>query len=261
MFVLFCAVDIVPSEHGELVMNSCPVCLSQQAPLLFEKSIDVDHRVIDVMVCGSCLSILNSSAYARLAETQLSETQASGYEGTQSSSPEEYRRLIMSRSGLLGYFLQRQFAGTAFEAAADIGCGGGHFADVCATKYGHVYAVDFDHTAFHASHSFTNPPANVTLVHSLEEIPNNRLDLAVGWHVLEHIPAPKKFLSVLRDKLKAGGCFFAQIPGYRREYLVDSHFVFYNEQSLKALFESTGFHLREVGYDVGNSFITIIAQR
>lgn len=242
-------------------MDNCPVCLSTQAPVLFEKSIDVNNSVLDVLICRTCLSILNSRAYARLEERQVSKTQASGYEGTQSSSPEEYRRLIMSRTGLLEYFLRRQLGGADFEAAADIGCGGGHFADVCAAKYDRVYAVDFDHTAFHASHSFNEPAENVTLVHGLEEIPENSLDLAVGWHVLEHIPAPQEFFSALRNRLKAGGCFFAQIPGYRREYLVDSHFVFYNEQSLRAVFESTGFEVREIGYDVGNSFITIIAQR
>jgi len=84
------------------------------------------------------------------------------------------------------------------------------------------------------------------------ELPPASVDVVCLWHVLEHIPQPRKVLEALHQSLKPGGRFFCEVPnagsvmarrqGERWDYLDPGHHVgFYSPHTLREALTSTGY--------------------
>jgi sulfotransferase family protein len=84
------------------------------------------------------------------------------------------------------------------------------------------------------------------------------VDVLFMWHVLEHLPDPTAFWLKNRNILADRAELIVQVPMYRSDYVVDAHFVFFNEQSLRMWFSRIGGNLRRVLFDEENDFVTVV---
>jgi 2-polyprenyl-3-methyl-5-hydroxy-6-metoxy-1,4-benzoquinol methylase len=94
----------------------------------------------------------------------------------------------------------------------DYGCGDGSF-----LKF--MKSVDFSILGYEpnskASQIANSKIGSENIVHSLDTIKNNSLDIITLWHVLEHIPNPEEILYRLREKLKPDGFLIIALPNHQ----------------------------------------------
>jgi 2-polyprenyl-3-methyl-5-hydroxy-6-metoxy-1,4-benzoquinol methylase len=100
------------------------------------------------------------------------------------------------------------------------------------------------------------------VIGSIEEVPEQSLDIITMFHVLEHISEPVDVLSALKSRLKPGGRLLVEVPHARDALftLYDSdafkkftfwseHLVLHTRQSLRLLLSQAGFSDLEItGY-------------
>ncbi|MDE2301450.1 MAG: methyltransferase domain-containing protein [Sphingomonadales bacterium] len=77
-----------------------------------------------------------------------------------------------------------------------------------------------------------------------------------AWHVLEHLPEPHGMLGDLFSKISRSGIFFGQVPLFKTDYVMDAHYIFYDEVSLCKLTRPHGFVPLYMQRDEGNSFLS-----
>lgn len=87
---------------------------------------------------------------------------------------------------------------------------------------------------------------------------NKNFDIVTSWHVIEHIPDPKRFLSKIRSILNPGGYAVISTPNLKsfgfnkfkeNWYHLDAprHIVLFNREALRKLAEEAGFtFIREI---------------
>ena len=126
--------------------------------------------------------------------------------------------------------------------------------------FGTAYGTDIDLTLFDATRSDLSVPGNVVLLQSVSHLPEP-VDLLLAWHTLEHIPRLHDVVATLRMLLKPGGHFFFQVPLYRPENVVESHYTFMNRRSVAVLAELEGFDVVDIWTDHGRHFLAAILRK
>ena len=107
------------------------------------------------------------------------------------------------------------------------------------------------------------------VLEEIEDLPWGTFDVVTSWDVLEHTPDPRPFSERLARLLAPGGtlavttlnhdslvraCF-----GWRWSMICDDHFTYWNQRSLRLLFEAQGLrqtHARSFG--LGRDFVAAI---
>lgn len=92
----------------------------------------------------------------------------------------------------------------------DYGCGTGDFLEYGSQKGFVTYGFE--------PNKFARNQANkkgVTTIESLDEIPNQSLDVITLWHVLEHIPNYDELVQQLVSKLKTDGLLIIAVPNHK----------------------------------------------
>ena len=82
---------------------------------------------------------------------------------------------------------------------------------------------------------------------------NKGFDVITLFHVLEHIPQPRRFAELCRDALNHGGVLIVEVPdvygglaklrGKKWEYWLPHHVNYFGVNSLRHLFEPLGMRL------------------
>ena len=98
----------------------------------------------------------------------------------------------------------------------------------------------------------------------LQQIPaEERFDLAIAYHVLEHLPRPLDTLIELAGSVKPGGCCFVSVPRLDRvmehrdtRYCLypPHHIVSFTEACLCGLFARAGFEVVRTLHDLDDLF-------
>ncbi len=108
----------------------------------------------------------------------------------------------------------------------DIGCGDGVFLKE-ARKHGfEVWGIDFDSKSIEMAKKHLG--INTLYAMSLEEFyeytqkENLKFDVITFFEVLEHQDKPKRFLEIVRELLKPGGCIAGSVPN-RESILINLH--------------------------------------
>jgi 2-polyprenyl-3-methyl-5-hydroxy-6-metoxy-1,4-benzoquinol methylase len=102
------------------------------------------------------------------------------------------------------------------------------------------------------------------IVHSInllaDEVPENlreKYDLILGMHVLEHISNPLEFLKKTRQMIKLNGKILFEVPNsdelfidicpaYSEFEYLRAHLSYFNAETLKLVFEKSGFSVTDV---------------
>lgn len=234
----------------------CPVC--DDGLLVFlEKKIDIHGTVGDILTCNRCFVLVNANAFAYdvTLQTHASET----FYRLNDSEISGLEERIGEQKRLLSYILP--FLGRPNEKVMlEVGSGRGLML-IAARRLGFRRAIGVDPNieTFHQVTSHIVVDSSVAVVRDLAEV-TETVDCTVMWHTLEHIPAPRAFLDNLVSCLKKGAILFLQVPQFYQPYICATHYYFYNEPSIRVLMTNGGFEVLEIGYDLGNQFMTVVAR-
>jgi len=243
------------------VTVACPCCggLSLEA---FEDTLDIDGNIIEVEICLVCSALINRSSLERhlTAPETLRETQTTGLANVYPIHRDiraELEREIVIHRGTLDFFLTHAAPDRdpARMTMAEIGIGRGTFIRSAAQIFEKCYAIDLAYDVFEATREHLPVPQNIVLLEAFENVPEP-LDVVVAWHSLEHIPRLYDLIAAIRSALNPGGHLFFQVPLYRPNHLVESHYVLLNRRAIAILAEVERFELVGMWTDHSNACIT-----
>jgi len=237
----------------ETTLSSCPVC-AEGSLIRFEPAFDVDGNTVDVLQCRSCFALINSRAHSRLKTDEVEEVQLTDYYLSDSLSVRDVEIMITEKGQILNYLYSKITDDFSKKTFCDFGGGAGLVSIAASIRFKNSYICEFDIRSVNQICSVIKKPDNMGIVTSLEDI-NEKIDVLFMWHVLEHIPRPLEFMHSIRKYLADDCIFFLQCPGYRPSSIVDCHYTFFNEPSMRALFASFGAKEIEIGFDLNNGFV------
>lgn len=236
----------------------CEVCKSERSIVRLECANDLDARLTEVHQCRSCLAIFNGRAYSLLDEhSRLQDIQRTDLYVPKEVCPSALQAQVREKGALLDYLfakLSREWSESVF---CDFGGGNGLVAIAASDLFKSSIICEIDTRGVNEICNAVGYPSNLHVIKELSDC-SQKIDVMFMWHVLEHIPEPADFMISVKSHLSENAILFLQCPSYRSEYLVDCHYVLFNEPSLKALFDLAGIDVIEISYDLENSFITAI---
>lgn len=250
-----------PLPKAAPVTVACPCCGGITLEC-FEDTLDIDGHIVVVEICLVCSALINRSSLERalsrpddLRDIQTREL-ANVYLGDahmHSTLKEE----VETHRKTLDFFLTNAMpngdpAGLVF---AEIGIGRGTFIRSAASLFRKCYAVDLAYDLFDATREHLSVPDNIALLSAVEHAPEP-LDVVVAWHSLEHVPHLYELVSTVHSTLKPGGHLFFQVPLYRPNHLVESHYVFLNRRAVTILAELGRFNVQGLWTDHSRACLT-----
>lgn len=248
---------------------SCPCCGGSSFEE-FEDVLDVDGKITMIEICEVCSNLVNRAglkAVAADAEAGL-RAQTAGLHEVYPTDPravafgatlgEEVPRFV----DVLSFFLREANIDRAPQelVSAEIGIGRGSCLRAAASLFRKSYGTDVDYTLFDVANSQLALPDNVVLLESLSHLPEP-VDLIVGWHVFEHVPRLHDLVAAMRLMLRQNGHIFFQVPLYRPENIVQSHYSFLNRRAVKVLAEMQRLDVVGIWTDHARSFLTVILRK
>jgi SAM-dependent methyltransferase len=139
---------------------------------------------------------------------------------------------------------------------ADVGCGGGSFLDLVKGLAGTTIAVELTET-FHAGLAERGHRVFSTARDCAARW-KGKVDLAVSFSVIEHVPHPVQFLADIAELLAPGGVLVLStpnrddvllkqgLPEYRAFFYRQVHSFYFDAPSLRTTCERAGLEVREV---------------
>ncbi|MDD9936594.1 MAG: methyltransferase domain-containing protein [Myxococcales bacterium] len=228
----------------------------------------VPSEMFDVMRCRGCGLVRTAVAgeaydpaphygqqYGAFVERALPPVPGSG------------RKLVAALdSALLGVGVARQRLSvlrtmdiTADTRVLDVGCGSGEIARAVARAYGcRVRGIEPDAGAASTARAHG---VEVFVGRAEDYRPEQKVDLALMIHSLEHVSHPAAVLSTLHASLEGDGALIVAVPNYRslerlifRRYWdawdVPRHVHHYTPRTLGALLRACGFAPRQTYYEM-----------
>ena len=240
------------------MIPACPVC-EKLTLVRFECARDHDGNVTDILQCRSCLALLNDRAHECLKQKNLQDIQFTDYYAPEVTTHAQETSRLEEKARILDYLyghVKKPYETLTF---CDFGAGPGYVAMAAARRFKRSFVCEFDTRAAERACRILGRPDNLHIIRSLDELPGP-VDVMCMWHVLEHIPWPLAFFEANRSRFAPGCVFFVQCPGYRPNAVVDCHYTFFNEPSIRCLFEKVGAKEIEIGFDIHNGFIGYLGQ-
>jgi SAM-dependent methyltransferase len=224
------------------ISNSCPVCLGDDCHQ--DRPYQGFHQIFDgkhLMRCSECDMVF--------ADPMPSDEEWNAYNreffAESLGGMPDNREVELFSQGMallrLQYIVTSGGYDTLPGSVLEVGPGPGYFYNayveqkVDLTRY---CAVETD-----AICRDTLSDLGVEVVEGLEELgANDRFDLAVMSHVLEHSARPRDFLSAVLSFLQPGGGVFIEIPCRDFEYkpVFDAHVLFFDKEPMARLLTDLG---------------------
>jgi len=152
---------------------------------------------------------------------------------------------------LLKRRVQRVSLGRCQGRILDLGCGSGRLLVLFLEKGWEVYGVDISKAA---CISTKKKVGKNVFCGELEDqnFPSDFFDMVILWHVIEHIPDPRKVLKEIRRILKKDGILVLALPNieslqfkiFRKYWFpldVPRHLYHFSPRTIKRLLELSGF--------------------
>jgi 2-polyprenyl-3-methyl-5-hydroxy-6-metoxy-1,4-benzoquinol methylase len=227
----------------------CDIC-GDPNPKLILQSRRLDGPLVECSNCGLRYVGERRSglAYGTASATQITERVKHANAAFRNLPPEEEKVLAVKNS-FERLSLVRQFRPSG--KLLEIGCGRGDFLEV-AREYFTAFGVE-------PNPELAKVAGEIAPVHqgTIDDMPWGHYDIAVSFHVIEHVDSPKRFLMSISDQLRAGGLLVLETPDidsipYRFmkgkwRQLIPEHYYFFDEESMKKLFGATGFKVLKIG--------------
>jgi len=205
-FGLECAVEAVaPGEQRAVEVAECPVCGSGWARPRFVMP-GLPLRVVDCTECGL------GRLHPLPGPEMVGRFYPPSYYGVTGAKfvpmVEALVRLVGARHVRM---LSRGLAPGA--RVLDVGCGRGVLLSSLADRGFEVHGFEISAAAVAGA----DPRADIRVGNELQDAgyPDACFDEVILWHVLEHLPDPRRTLGEIRRILKPGGRLIVAVPNYR----------------------------------------------
>lgn len=240
----------------------CPVCREAENIVPFEQRLDVDNRLIDLVLCKSCFAVINATDLHHAMHGDDNEPK-------QALSSDQFYAIDQQflirfneivKSNRMIQFLIEHVPDIARGTVLDFGAGQGINSASAAVYFKKVFAVDLSLTVLSVVHEWMENRYKIHITSDLQSI-QEPLDLVLSMHVLEHLPNMRDFLDGWVDNLNPGGAIFFQVPMLKRDHIVSVHYTFFNEACVRTLAEQVGLDVVGVWFDPANDFLTSILRK
>jgi len=194
-------------------MSACLVCGSARSALLFRASDRLYHttsKEFDVVRCGDCglVRLEPQPGAEELVRYYPRDYWYAPQANAASRLEEAYRRLVLrDHVGFVAEALRHAAAGPLL----DVGCGGGLFLGMLRERGFRVVGLDWSQEAARLAWQHQQAPAVCGTLERAPLLPRSFACITM-FHVLEHLPDPRQYLSVARELLAAGGRLVVQVP-------------------------------------------------
>jgi predicted TPR repeat methyltransferase len=240
----------------------CTICGEASHVVSFEMRKDVDGRLIDLGLCTRCHAVLNlTDLRAQGLGGGNRERQAMASDAFYEVDPQFIEGLpdAIDRHRMVEFLLE-QMPDIHRGVMLDFGAGRGLLAASGAKVFERVHAVEMTLNVLMIVHAYMPGRERVILTDDFTTI-GEGVDLIASMHVLEHIPDLKDVLGALVAKLNPGGALFFQVPMLRNDYIVSTHYTFFNEPAVRALAAEHGLDVVGVWFDTDLDFLTAILKK
>ena len=257
---------IMEPIEGITTTISCPCCGGYSLEP-FEETFDIQGNVVAMQICLVCCAIINRSSLDRLAASpgtlrgaQTDMLSVAYPVGDNFGS--ELEKEIEVHRGSLDLFRTRAVPDVDPRqlVLAEIGIGRGTLLRSAANLFGRCYGIDLAFHLFQETVDYLSVPDNIVLLESLSNVPEP-VDVVVAWHSFEHVPRLHDLVATIYTVLKSRGWLFFQVPLYRSNYVVESHYTFLNQRAVAVLAEIEKFRVVETWTDHTNAFLTALLQK
>ena len=236
-------VDVVPETFAaaDVEDSPCPVCGNELYRPQFRLP-DFSKSILSCKVCGTGrMSPLPTA-------DELRSYYPTDYYGSQGqkfeSLIERFLEVVASR--------QARMISRAIPSGGrvlDVGCGRGMLLKRLADQGCEVHGTELHEAAALGA----DPRINLHICPSLEaaEFEDEKFDAIVIWHVLEHLPDPRKAVKEMQRILRPGGKLFVAVPNFGSvQARVFGHSWFHLDPP-RHLFHFTASGLRQLLKDSG----------
>jgi SAM-dependent methyltransferase len=240
-------------------VSTCLLCGSKEAARLFEASdrlYGTTKRRFEVVRCGECgLVRLDPQP----PPDELKQYYPDSYwfapdESAAGRLEEKYRRLVL-RDHV--HFVAAAL-GNSRGPLLDVGSGGGLFLGMMRERGFRALGLDFSPEAAAISWRRQGAPAVCAMLERAPFRPGS-LEAITMFHVVEHLPDPRRYLETARELLAPGGCLVVQVPNaasWQFRLLgrawngvdVPRHLFDFRDRDLDRLLESCGFEVARRKY-------------
>jgi len=251
------------------IRASCPNCAGLSFAV-FEDILDVDGKIAVIEICLACSALVNRRALEVLRDdpAAMHKAQVTELRKVYPADPKQVafglnlEQEIPHCLDVLDFFTTKAELPrpTKDLVSAEIGIGRGTLLRASAQVFGKSYGTDVDFGLFEQTRTQLPVPDNVVLLESLAHLPEP-VDVILAWHTLEHIPRLHDWVATARLLLKPGGHLFFQVPLYRPENVVDSHYTFMNRRSVSVLAEMERLEVVDIWTDHYRHFLTSILRK
>jgi hypothetical protein len=245
---------------------TCPCCGGWSLEP-FEETFDIQGNVVAMQICLVCCAIVNRSSLDRVVAAP----------GTLHGAQTDMLRVVYPVGDDFSFKLEREvevhsasldlFISRAIPDAdprqlvlAEIGIGRGTLLRSAAELFARCYGIDLAFDLFQETVDYLRVPDNIVLLESLSNIPESP-HVVVAWHSFEHVLRLHDLVATIYSVLKPQGWLFFQVPLYRPNYVVESHYTFLNQRAVTVLAEIEKFRVVETWTDHANAFLTALLQK
>jgi SAM-dependent methyltransferase len=233
-----------PAEQNLVAVDACPVCGTDWARARYGLA-GLTLRIVDCTGCG--LGRLHPRPSAQL----IGQFYPASYYGVTGA---KFVPLVEGLVRLVGARHVRSLSRGLAPAARvlDVGCGRGVLLSALARRGFEAHGFEISPSAAVG----VDPRATIRFGKNLQEAayPRAFFDQVIVWHVLEHLPDPRRTLDEIRRILKPGGRLVVAVPNYSSLqarccgagwFHLDPprHLFHFPAESLRRLLESTGFEI------------------
>jgi SAM-dependent methyltransferase len=131
----------------------------------------------------------------------------------------------------------------------DVGCGHGFFLEQLNHSRWESYGIDLGVSAIKVAKKTDSEIYNTSIYKAPFE--NEKFDVITGFHILEHLPNPRKFFEKCYGLLKKGGLIYLEIPDigsaparmFKRRwwYIMRFHTFYFTYKTLNSMLKDTGY--------------------
>lgn len=228
----------------------CPICFSTKYAKIEKyngRSNLFKHRKL--VTCSVCTG---KSIYPMVSEKDLNYYSKNYWVDVQSNS-EESRKLYYAQAESRVKYLNSHLRDLSKLEILDIGAGQGFIFDILKSKANNVNysVVEIDENI----HSELRQKGINNIYSSWKEIKNQKFDLIILSHIIEHFREPTLYLKEIKALLKKDRYIFIEVPNQDdifKEYL-GAHLIVFNKKCLKRLVKQINMEileLRSVGRNI-----------
>lgn len=250
--------DIIWAE----IMNTkvCPCCGALGTTYLFSRRLDVSGDSVEMCICSKCTSITNQTNLIKERDDsdKALEVQIDSADRFYSKKIDDLK-LTQNKDNLscLNDLVGNLLGG---KTMVDLGAGEGYLAAAACSFYETAWAVDINVGLLTQTCSQFGLGDKLKIARSLDDVPNP-VDAVFMWHALEHSPSCYDLGKAITAKLTEGGLFVWQVPAYRDDYVVFSHYIFFNDHSARIFTAAIGLEIVDVFHDEALQFLTVVSKK